>query len=122
MPLATAWRASSGQAQRARGVPLAAGSSHARANTSATTGAGNPRGRPGRGAPARPAMPCSQYRRRHLRAVSWQVPSRSAITRFAMPAAAGSTIGDRSTRRNGAEARRDKDSSPVRSQSPGRTT
>ena len=117
-PLAAAWRASSGQVQRARGSPLEAGISHARALTPATTRAGNTRGLPGRGASASPAMPCSQYRRRHLRAVSSQRPSRSAITRFAVPAAASSTIRDRSTSRNGAEARRDRDSSSARSASP----
>jgi hypothetical protein len=122
MPLATAWRASSGQVQRASGVPFAAGISHARAFTSATTRAGNTRGLPGRGASASPPMPCSQYRRRHLRAVSPQVPSRCAISRFDIPAAASSTIRDRSTRRNGAEARRDRDSSSARSASPRQMT
>ena len=55
MPLAAAWRASSGQVQRARGVPLEAGISRARALTPATTRAGNTRGLPGRGASASPA-------------------------------------------------------------------
>jgi hypothetical protein len=52
MPLAASWRASSGQVQRARGVPFEAGISHARALTPATMRAGNTRGLPGRGAPA----------------------------------------------------------------------
>ena len=59
-----------------------------------------------------------QHWRRQLRAVSSQVPSRSAITRFAVSAAASSTIRDRSNRQNGAEARRDRDSSSVRPASP----
>ena len=105
MPLAAAWRASSGQVQRANGVPLAAGSSQARAFTSATTRAGNMRGRPGRGASASPSRPCSQYRRRHLRAVSSQIPSRPAIAEFAVPPAASSTIRARITSRYGAVAR-----------------
>ena len=115
MPLATAWRASSGQVHRASGAPLAAGISQARAFTSATTRAGKTRGLPGRGASASPSRPCSQYRRRHLRAVSSQMPSRSAIALFPTPAAASSTIRARSTSRNGAEARRDSDSSSARS-------
>jgi len=57
-----------------------------------------------------------------LRAVSSQTPSRSAISRFAVPAAASSTIRDRSTRRNGAKARRDTDSSSARSASPRQMT
>ena len=118
MPLAAAWRASSGQVQRATGVQLAAGISHARALTPATTRAPNTRGLPGRGASASPSMPCSQYWRRHLRAVSSQMPSRSAISLLAVPAAASSTIRGHSTRRNGAEARRDTDSSSARSPSP----
>jgi hypothetical protein len=58
---AAAWRARSGRAQRARGVPLAAGISHVSAFTSATTAVGNLRGLPGRGASASPPVPCSQY-------------------------------------------------------------
>jgi len=92
MPAAAASRASSGQVQRASGFPLAAGSSQARALTSATTRAANLRGRPGRGASASPSMPLSQYRRRHLRAVSSQTPARTAIALFGRPSAAISTI------------------------------
>jgi len=97
MPLETAWRASSGQVQRASGVPLAVGSSQARALTSAT-----------------PSRPCSQYRRRHLRAVSWQIPSRPAIAEFAVPSAASSTIRTRMTIWYGAVPRRETDSSSAR--------
>jgi len=114
MPLETAWRASSGQVQRASGVPLAVGSSQARALTSATTRPGNLRGRPGRGASASPSRPCSQYRRRHLRAVSWQIPSRPAIAEFAVPSAASSTIRTRMTIWYGAVPRRETDSSSAR--------
>ena len=117
MPAAAAWRASSGQVQRASGFPLAAGGSQARALTSATTRAGNVRGRPGRGASASPARPCWQYRRRHLRAVSSQMPSRAAIALFPNPSAASSTIRARSTSRNGAVARRDTASSSARAAS-----
>ena len=60
MPPSAAWQASSGQVQRARGVPPEAGISHARALTPATTRAGNTRGLPGRGASASPSMPYSQ--------------------------------------------------------------
>jgi hypothetical protein len=114
MPLAAVWRDSSGQVQRASGAPLAAGISHASALTPATTRAGNTRGLPGRGASARPSMPRSQYRRRHLRTVSSQIPSRCAITQFSNPSAASSTIRARTTSRNGAVARRDNDSSSAR--------
>jgi len=114
-PLAAAWRANSGQLQRTNGAPLAAGISHAKALTPATTRAGNTRGLPERGASAKPSMPCSQYRRRHLRTVSSQTPSRRAILQFANPSAASSTTRARTTSRNGAVARRDKDSSSARS-------
>ena len=114
MPLSAAWRASSGQVQRASGIPLTAGSSQARALTSATTRAGNLRGRPGRGASASPSRPCSQYRRRHLRAVSSQIPSRPAIAEFAVPPAASSTIRARMTIWYGAVPRRERDSSSSR--------
>jgi hypothetical protein len=63
-------------------------------------------------------MPCSQYRRRHLRAVSWQMLSRAAITQFANPSSASSTIRARITIRYGAELRRETDSSSARSASP----
>ena len=86
IPSAAALRASSGQVQRASGVPLSAGISHARALTPATTAAGNTRGLPGRGASESPFTPFSQYRRRHLRAVSSQVPGRLAISLFPAPA------------------------------------
>lgn len=122
MPLAAAWRASSGQVQRASGILLAAGSSHARALTPATTVAGNTRGLPGRGASASPSIPCAQYRRRHLRAVSAQMPSRPAIAQFATPSAASSTIRARTTKRNGAVARRGRDSSSARPAPPRRMT
>ena len=56
-------------------------------------------GRPGHGASARPSRPYCQYRRRHLRAVSSQMPSRAAITQFAKPSAASSTIHVRITGR-----------------------
>ena len=87
---AAAFRASSGHVQRASGVPLAAGISHARALTPATTAAGNTRGLPERGASESPSRPFSQYRRRHLRAVSSQTPSscaRSCSSRRRLPRA-----------------------------------
>ena len=70
--------------------------------------------RPGRGASASPSRPCSQYRRRHLRAVSWQIPSRPAIAEFAVPSAASSTIRTRMTIWYGAVPRRETDSSSAR--------
>jgi hypothetical protein len=114
IPAAAACRASSGQVQRASGFPLPAGGSQARALTSATTRAGNFRGRPGRGASPSPATPCWQYRRRHLRAVSSQTPSWAATAGFVRPAAASSTIRTRSTSRNGAVPRRETASSSAR--------
>jgi len=117
-PLAAVFLASSGQVHRASGVPLSAGSSQARAFTPATTAAGNTRGRPALGASASPSRPFSQYRRRHLRAVSAQVPSLLAISLFPAPTAASSTIRARRTVRCGAVARRDRDSSSARSASP----
>jgi len=60
MPLAAAWRASSGQVQRATGVPLEADISHARALTPATRRAGNTRGLPG--AVRRPVPRCPALR------------------------------------------------------------
>jgi hypothetical protein len=92
VPLAAALQASSGQVQRASGVPLAAGISQASAFTCATTPAGKERGLPGRGAPASPSRALRQYRRRHLRAVSAQVPGRRAISQSgASPAASSPT-------------------------------
>ena len=79
MPLAAAWWANSGRSSGPGALRLAAGISHARGLTQATTRAGNTRGLPTRGASASPSIPCPQYRRRHLRAVSSQMPSRSAI-------------------------------------------
>jgi hypothetical protein len=55
MPRAAVSRA--GQLHFARGVPLAAGSSHASAFTCATTGAVNVRGRPGALAVGQPGQP-----------------------------------------------------------------
>ncbi len=46
-----------------------------------------------------------------------KMPSRFASIRFVVPAAASSTISNRSTRQNGAEPRRDRDSSSARSAS-----
>jgi len=58
-------------------------------------------------ASASPSRPCSQYRRRHLRAVSSQIPSRPAIAEFAAPPAASSTIRARMTIWYGAVPRRE---------------
>ena len=113
IPLAAAWRGSSGQVQRATGVPLAAGISHARALTSATARAGNARGlpdaahrppRPGRAGSTGGAT-CGRYPRR------CPAGQRSPAGR---PSAASSTIRARCTSRNGAVARREADSSSAR--------
>jgi len=83
MPRRAASPANSGQLHLASGTPLSVGNSQANALTSATTRAANRRGRPGRGRSARPSIPCSQNRRRHLRTVSTLTPSEREIAAFA---------------------------------------
>ena len=76
--------------------PVSAGSSQASALTSATTG--GERARPaGRGAVSKPGQARWQNRRRHLRTVSSQTPSRPAIARSVRRPRASSTIRARST-------------------------
>jgi hypothetical protein len=99
MPRCTASRANSGQDHRDSGVPVSAGSAHARALTSATTTGANRRGRPLRGRSVRPSTPCWQNRRRHLRTVSRPTPNLRAIAALAAPSAAANTILARSTSR-----------------------
>jgi hypothetical protein len=90
-------RASSGQLHRASAAPARAGSSQARALTSATTAAGKTRGLPLRGRSARPGRPSRQNRLRHLRTVSSVTANLRAVTALGSPSAAASTIRARST-------------------------
>jgi hypothetical protein len=86
------WRVSSGLLHRDNGTPVAAGSSHANAITSARTASGSRRGRPGRAASRSPLNRSTTNRLRHLRAVSTPTPTVRAIAAFAWPSAAASTI------------------------------
>src|SRR4051794_29059837 len=65
-PSATAWVASSAELHRDSGTARWAGGWHAIALTSATTSAGNERGRPDRLRSFSPTSPSAQYRLRHL--------------------------------------------------------
>src|SRR4029077_3750846 len=100
IPVATAWRASSGHDHRDSGSPLSAGGVQASALTPATWTAVNARGRPDRFASPNDATPgAAPQRCRHLRTVSSQIPSHRAICALDSPTAAASTIAARITRR-----------------------
>jgi hypothetical protein len=121
-PRVIASRANSGQVHRVSGTPAWAGSSQARALTSATTAAGNTRGRPLQGRSASPTPPCWQNRLRHLRTVSSCTPNRRAMAALGSPSAAASTIRARSTWRCSARPPRARRSSVCRSASSSVTT
>src|ERR1700720_1990814 len=90
-------RASSVQLHRDSGTPVVAGSSHANALISAFTEGGNTRGLPLLRASSKPFKRCSQNRLRQ-RCTTWGLVSqRAAISRFANPSAANSTILARTT-------------------------
>ncbi|CAN5605304.1 hypothetical protein BH09ACT8_BH09ACT8_63880 [soil metagenome] len=91
--------ASSALDHRDNGAPVSAGSVQASALTSATCTGVNLRRRPARGESSSPDRPAAVNRRRHLRTVSTCTPTCAAITVFAAPPAAASTIRARITSR-----------------------
>lgn len=101
-PSVTAWAANSDELHRDSGTFRCAGASHAIALTSATTSAGNERGRPDRGRSANPSIPSSWKRRRHRDTTSTCTPNPSAMATLVQPSAANNTILARTTRACGA--------------------
>src|ERR1035438_3764750 len=79
------------------GTSRSSGGSQARALIPATTSEPNTRGLPERGRSFSPASPSWQNRLRHLDATSTQTPTRLAMSTFATPSAASSTIRARMT-------------------------
>ncbi len=96
-PSATAWAASSAELHRASGTSRAAGGSQAIALTSATTSAGNGRGRPDRARSPNPWRRWSWNRLRQRDTTSTHTSSRAAITVFGWSSPASSTIFARTT-------------------------
>ena len=96
-PSAWASAARSAADHRDCGTRRSSGGSHAIALTSATTAAGNTRGRPGRLRSPSPSRPSRANRPRHLLTTFTCTSSRAAICVFSSPSAASSTILARTT-------------------------
>ena len=94
-------RASSAQLQRDSGTPVVAGSSQANALISAFTEGGKDPGPSAPRASSRPFKRCSKNRFRQRCTTCGLVSSRAAISTFANPSAASSTILARTTRQYG---------------------